>query len=77
VPVVEQVHIFYRARLLDESFGPGAESLEVRLFREDEVPWDQIAFRTVAATLRLFFEDRDRGAFGVHTREIVPRPAPQ
>jgi ADP-ribose pyrophosphatase YjhB (NUDIX family) len=76
VPSVQQVHIFYRATLLDERFGPGAESLDVRLFREDEIPWDQIAFRTVAATLRLFFEDRARGTFGVHTREIPPRPAP-
>ncbi len=77
VPAVEQVHLFYRARLLDEGFGPGTESLDVRLFREDEIPWDQIAFRTVATTLRLFFEDRGRGAFGTHTSEIAPRPAPK
>ena len=76
VPVVEQVHIFYRAQLLDERFGPGLESLDVRLFREDEIPWDDIAFRTVSTTLRLFFEDRSRGSFDVHTRELIPRPLP-
>jgi ADP-ribose pyrophosphatase YjhB (NUDIX family) len=74
VAAIEQVHVFYRARLLDEDFGPGTESLEVRLFREEEIPWDDLAFRTVATTLRLYFEDRRRGGgFGVHTREIPPR----
>jgi ADP-ribose pyrophosphatase YjhB (NUDIX family) len=74
VPSVEQVHIFYRAQLLDQDFSPGAESLDVRLFLESEIPWDDIAFRTVATTLRLYFEDRARGSFGTHTRELPPRP---
>ena len=34
IPHVNQVHIFYRARLLDMDFGPGEESLEVALFQE-------------------------------------------
>jgi ADP-ribose pyrophosphatase YjhB (NUDIX family) len=74
VASIEQVHVFYQARLLGEDFGPGIESLDVRLFREDEIPWDEIAFRTVATTLHLYFDDRRRGDFGVHTREIPPRP---
>jgi len=73
VPGVEQIHIFYLARLRDKNFGPGVESLDVRLFRESEIPWDEIAFRTVATTLRLYFEDRGRGSFGIHTRELAPR----
>lgn len=76
VPAVQQVHVFYRAQLRNEDFGPGAESLDVRLFGEHEIPWDEIAFRTVATTLRLYFEDRARGSFGVHTREIPPRALP-
>jgi ADP-ribose pyrophosphatase YjhB (NUDIX family) len=71
VPHVEQVHIFFRARLLDLEFAPGEESLEVQLFHESDVPWDELAFRTVATTLRLFFEDRANGAFGTHIREIA------
>jgi ADP-ribose pyrophosphatase YjhB (NUDIX family) len=74
VPYVEQVHIFFRAQLLDLDFAAGAESLEVRLFDEGEIPWDEIAFRTVAMTLRLYLEDRARGAFGTHTREIAAMP---
>jgi ADP-ribose pyrophosphatase YjhB (NUDIX family) len=65
-----QVHLFYRARLLDTAFAPGPETIEARLFREDEVPWDEIAFRTVRETLRLFFEDRRGGRFGVHAGDI-------
>jgi ADP-ribose pyrophosphatase YjhB (NUDIX family) len=74
VPGVEQIHLFYRAQLLDRDFSPGIESLDVRLFLEGEIPWDDIAFRTVSTTLRLFFEDRARGSFGTHTCELPPRP---
>ncbi|MDA0225998.1 MAG: NUDIX hydrolase, partial [Proteobacteria bacterium] len=52
VPMVNQVHVFYRARLLDLDFRPGEESLEVALFEEAAVPWQDIAFRTVGMTLR-------------------------
>ena len=67
---VGQVHLFYRARMLDTSLNPGPESIEARLFREDEVPWDELAFRTVRQTLELFFEDRRRGSFGMHVADI-------
>lgn len=72
VPHVDQVHIFYRARLLDGAFGPGAETLEVALFREAEIPWKEIAFRTVSTTLRHFYADRKNGATGLHAGEILP-----
>ncbi len=68
---VGQVHLFYRARMLDTHLAPGPESIEARLFREDEVPWDELAFRTVRTTLECFFEDRRRGHFGVHTLDIT------
>lgn len=78
VPHAEQVHIFYRADLLDLEFAAGTESLEVRLFTEEQIPWRDLAFRTVSTTLELFFADCARGSFGTYTREIVhgaPRPA--
>jgi ADP-ribose pyrophosphatase YjhB (NUDIX family) len=76
VPSVEQLHIFYRARLLDLQFSAGAETLEVRLFSEADIPWDRIAFRTVTTTLRLFFQDRALGAFSTHTAEIIGASPP-
>ena len=69
---VGQVHMFYRARLLSDVFDPGHETIEARLFTEEEIPWDEIAFRTVRECLRRFFEDRRRGSFDrVHTLDIV------
>jgi ADP-ribose pyrophosphatase YjhB (NUDIX family) len=70
VPHVEQVHVFYLARLLHLDFEPGPESLEAKLFAEHEIPWESIAFRTVGQTLKWFFEDRRNGTSGVHTSAI-------
>ncbi|MBX3610257.1 MAG: NUDIX hydrolase [Hydrogenophaga sp.] len=71
VPRVGQVHLFYRARLLSDRFDPGHETIEARLFREDEIPWDEIAFRTVRETLQHYFADRRAGRFGLHVFDIV------
>ena len=73
VPYVNQVHLFYRARLADLQFNPGEESLEVALYEEAQVPWQEIAFRTVGATLRHWFADRAGGAFGFHAEDLVSR----
>ena len=43
LPFINQVHLLFRAQLLDLDFSPGSESLEVRLFTENEIPWDEIA----------------------------------
>jgi len=73
VPNVNQVHLFYRARLLDQEFRPGEESLEVALLEEAQVPWKDIAFRTVGLTLKHWFADRRAGAFGFHAEDVAPR----
>lgn len=67
---VGQVHFFYRARMLDTTLDPGPETIEARLFREHEVPWDEIAFRTVRQTLIHFFDDHRRGQFELHCADI-------
>jgi ADP-ribose pyrophosphatase YjhB (NUDIX family) len=67
---VGQLHLFYRARLLDTDFAPGPESIEAQLFAEAEIPWDDLAFRTVRETLKFFFEDRRQGQFGLHCADI-------
>ena len=67
---VGQLHLFYRARLLDTAFAPGPETIEAQLFDEASVPWDALAFRTVRETLVYYFEDRRRGRFELHTADI-------
>lgn len=66
-----QLHLFYLARLNDTVFAPGPETIEARLFREHEIPWEEIAFRTVRETLLRYFDDRRRGQFDVHTSDIA------
>ena len=70
VPRVGQVHLYYRARLTSEVFDPGHETLEARLFREDEIPWEELAFRTVRETLLRYFADQRTGRFGTHAFDI-------
>lgn len=67
---VGQVHLFYRARMIDDLLDPGPETLEARLFHEHEVPWDQIAFRTVRETLQHFFACRRSGHYTLHSSSI-------
>lgn len=58
VPHVNQVHFYYRAQMLHEALDPGEESLEARLFKAKDIPWEQIAFRTVYKTLEWFLQDQ-------------------
>jgi ADP-ribose pyrophosphatase YjhB (NUDIX family) len=74
LPQINQVYMMFRARLLDLDFGPGTESLDVCLFEESEVPWEMLAFRTIARTLRNFFLDRRLDAFALHVSAIERRP---
>ncbi|MCC7120303.1 MAG: NUDIX hydrolase [Gammaproteobacteria bacterium] len=70
IPHTNQVYMMFRSRLLDLEYSPGSESLEVALFREEDVPWSSLAFPTIEQTLRLYFEDRRRADFGVHLGDI-------
>ena len=51
-------------------FHPGSESLDVDLFEEKDIPWNEIAFRTIHHTLEFYFQDRQKGMFPVHTMDI-------
>ena len=64
-----QLHLFFTAKL-ESDFSPGEESLEVALFAEEEVPWNEIAFRSGVFALRKYFEDAGKNN-GVHMHEVV------
>lgn len=57
LPHVGQIHVMYLANLQDGQFGIGTESLECRLFALDEIPWDELSFRTVKLTLQYYCQD--------------------
>lgn len=58
IPRIGQVQVIFRARLAEPGFGPGPESLEVRLFAWEEIPWEALAFPTVHAALRRWHATR-------------------
>lgn len=74
---VNQVQIFYLARLHKPEFGPTSESSEVRLFSEDEIPWEHIAFTAVENTLKRYFNDRRSGGNYPLYRCSLNRHAPE
>lgn len=74
LPHISQVYAFFRGRMPQEQFSAGAESLEVRLFHEHEIPWNELAFATVRRSLRLFFEDRRNGLFTFRAEDMGPDP---
>ena len=71
LPHVDQVYMMFKSRLLDLDFSPGSESLEVELYEEENIPWENLAFRTIKETLRLYFEDRKSGDYRQHTGDIT------
>ena len=69
-----QVHVVFRARLLDPNVGAGAESLEVALFDENEIPWESMAFRSIDFALRHYLQDRRSGHEALHFHDLEPPP---
>jgi ADP-ribose pyrophosphatase YjhB (NUDIX family) len=59
VPVVAQVYMFFLADLQNLNFHPGAETERTELFRQNEIPWESVAFSSVEFTLRRYFSDPD------------------
>ena len=72
LPHVNQLYVMFRARLLAPEFSPGPESTDVKLFREPEIPWEELAFGTVRHTLRFYFADRPSGRFPLRSGSIIP-----
>ncbi len=72
IPHISQVYILFRAKLLDENIKAGAETLEVRLFCEHEIPWDQLAFATIRNTLTHYYNDRRQEEYKFHIGTIEP-----
>jgi ADP-ribose pyrophosphatase YjhB (NUDIX family) len=74
LPDINQVYLVFRAKLLHLDFNHGEESLEARLFKEAEIPWDSMAFRTIQHTLEHYFADRKTGTFHLHEGQIHHKP---
>lgn len=73
LPHISQVYMMFRGTLLDLDFSPGIESLEVALFREEDIPWNELAFTTIRDTLKHFFLDRKSGKYHFHEGDITTK----
>lgn len=67
---IDQVHLFYRGRLLQPDYAAGDESLEVSLFTSKQIPWNDLAFQSVRYCLERYLDDREHGKFGFHETEF-------
>jgi len=71
---VNQVQMIYLADLPEARFGSSEETLESRLFSEDEIPWDQLAFTTIRNALRFYFADRAKASPSYPLRHLALEP---
>lgn len=53
-----QVQVIFRARWDEPGFEAGPESIEVRQFSWDEIPWNEIAFPSVRWALHAWYDTR-------------------
>lgn len=72
LPYINQVYLFYLAELTSLDFSPGPESLEVALFTETDIPWEQLAFKAVDQTLKHYFDGRSQGDLAFKSVAIQP-----
>ena len=73
IPQISQIYMLFLAEVLRDDFGQTPESLEVRLFEEDEIPWEELAFPFVPLVLKHYFNDRKNDNFELKI-ETIERP---
>ncbi len=70
VPQINQVYMLYLAKVVDDKYSSTSESLEVKFFKEHEIPWNDLAFPFVPKVLKNFFFDQKKGEFPLSTHTI-------
>ena len=69
---VDQVHVYFLAKALGPELDPGPETLEARWYGLDEIPWDNLAFKSVSTTLKHYLRERETGHFETHHYSLSP-----
>lgn len=67
IPWINQVYLFYRAELSSAEYHKGEESLDVNLFKQQDIPWENLAFPIMKQILQEYFEDSSAGVFQIRT----------
>lgn len=71
IPQISQIYVIYKAEILENSYGPTSESLDVKLFSKDEIPWDELAFPFVPKAINHYFNNMDKNEVPLHIEDIV------
>ena len=71
LPFINQVYFIFRAHLANHDYGAGSESLEVKLYRPEDIPWLELAFPVIHEVLKLYCEDLVTGEFPFHMVDIA------
>ncbi len=67
---INQLYLMFHSRLINPEFQVTPESSELKLFHENEIPWEEIAFKVIEKTLKQYFIDRTTGAFPFRIQQI-------
>jgi ADP-ribose pyrophosphatase YjhB (NUDIX family) len=70
LPKISEVYVCFRARVESDVCKAGAESLEVRYFHEEEIPWNDLAYPEMSGFLRLYFREHAERSFGIHLSRV-------
>jgi ADP-ribose pyrophosphatase YjhB (NUDIX family) len=70
LPKISEVYVCFRARVENDVCKAGAESLEVRYFLEEEIPWNDLAYPEMSGFLRLYFREHAERIFGIHLSRV-------
>ncbi|MCP5424560.1 MAG: NUDIX hydrolase [Gammaproteobacteria bacterium] len=68
---ISQVYMMFRGDLQEGQASAGHESLEVRLFAEQDIPWQDMAFPVIGETLRRYYEERRNGRYTLQMGDIT------
>lgn len=71
LPFINQVYFIFRARLANHDYGAGSESLEVKLYQPDDIPWSELAFPVIGEVLKLYCEDLVTSEFPFHLVDMA------
>jgi ADP-ribose pyrophosphatase YjhB (NUDIX family) len=70
---INQIYLLFRCQMCDPHIQPGQESFQVRLFSEEEIPWNRLAFPVIRETLKLYLSDRKTEKYPFRMGDIHPR----
>ena len=74
IPQISQIYMLFLAEVLKEDFGKTSESLEVSLFEEENIPWEELAFPFVPLVIKHYLNDKKSNRFDLRI-ETIERPA--